>query len=81
MLYRGKDYLNEITSYLFTLGYIVESRILRAVDYGVPQRRERLFVVAHRGHFQFPSPAYAAPITAGEALGELARTVPPESNF
>jgi DNA (cytosine-5)-methyltransferase 1 len=39
------------------LGYIVEHRILDAADYGVPQRRRRLILLAGRsGPIEFPSP-------------------------
>lgn len=81
MLYRGRDYLDEITEYLIDLGYVVESRILKAVAFGVPQRRERLFVVAHQGGFEFPSPTIESEVTAGEALGNLAKSIPPNSKF
>ncbi|MDR0563098.1 MAG: DNA cytosine methyltransferase, partial [Spirochaetaceae bacterium] len=37
-------------------GYIIEYKLLNAVDYGVPQNRERLFAVGHRGKFRFPLP-------------------------
>lgn len=43
------------------LGYTVsEPRILLAADYGVPQRRRRLFIVGIRGKqkFQFPEPTH-----------------------
>ena len=30
--------------------------LFNAVDYGVPQNRERLFVVGHKGNFKFPKP-------------------------
>src|SRR5579872_4376046 len=38
------------------LGFTVSFRILLAADYGVPQRRRRLFIVGTRGsEFQFPT--------------------------
>jgi DNA (cytosine-5)-methyltransferase 1 len=43
------------------LGYTVTYKVLRAADYGVPQLRDRLFVVAVRGvstPFHFPEPCY-----------------------
>lgn len=41
------------------LGYSITYRILNAADYGVPQRRRRLFVVGLRGKaFEFPAPTH-----------------------
>ena len=50
-----------MVSILNGLGYIVlEPRVLRAIFYDVPQKRERLFIVAlrsdFRGSFAFPQP-------------------------
>jgi DNA (cytosine-5)-methyltransferase 1 len=40
-------------------GYTIQSRILDAADYGVPQHRERLFIVGIRqGAFKFPRPTH-----------------------
>lgn len=43
------------------LGYTTTYRTLNAADYGVPQLRRRVFVVATRGRstFQFPAPTHA----------------------
>lgn len=82
MLYQNRAYFEKIVSRLEDLGYQVEWTILNAVHYGVPQNRERLFVVAHRGVWEFPKPTHLhAPITAGEALGELANAVPEGAKF
>ncbi|HLL90840.1 MAG TPA: DNA cytosine methyltransferase [Tepidisphaeraceae bacterium] len=73
MLYRNRDYLAGIVRRLESFGYMVEEpRVLNAVQYGVPQNRQRLFVVAHRGRWAWPDPVTAQPNTAGEALGSLA---------
>ncbi len=81
MLYRGLPYLEQITTVLEELGYLVESRILKAEQYGVPQRRERLFVVAHRGQWEFPEPSVAASVTAGDAVGDLIKELPPNPKY
>lgn len=40
-------------------GYTIHFRILDAADYGVPQHRERLFIVGLRqGNYQFPYPTH-----------------------
>ncbi len=80
MLYRNKEYLEHITEQLKALGYVVEQRLLKAVQYGVPQKRERLFVVAHRGDWSFPKPLENQ-FTAGEALGDLAFQVRKDTKF
>jgi DNA (cytosine-5)-methyltransferase 1 len=54
MLYSNRWYFDEITSALRNLGYIVEYQLLNAVDFGVPQNRERVIVVGHKGRFSFP---------------------------
>ena len=80
LLYRSKPYLDEILQKLKGLGYVIEYQLINAVDYYVPQRRERLIVVGHRGVFSFPR-ACAKRVTAGEALGGMAMSTPPESRF
>jgi DNA (cytosine-5)-methyltransferase 1 len=82
MLYQNRAYFDGIVERLEELGYRVEWKMLNAVDFGVPQNRERLFVVAHHGDFDFPTPTHRnRPVTAGEALGELAHTVPEGAKF
>jgi DNA (cytosine-5)-methyltransferase 1 len=64
-------------------GYTCSWEVLNAADYGVPQRRRRVFVVGSRSgaRFNFPSPMYGNDtgeetdrrnyITAGEAIDYL----------
>ena len=61
-------------------GYTCSWRILNAADYGVPQIRQRFFMVGMRGgEFSWPAPSHSetgsdslAPwVTAGEAIGDL----------
>ncbi len=80
LLYKNKWYLDEIVKTLENFGYIVEYKLLNAVDFGVPQNRERLIVVGHKGNFKFPK-LLEKQVTAGEALEELAFLAPPESKF
>ncbi|MGB0745209.1 MAG: DNA cytosine methyltransferase, partial [Opitutales bacterium] len=80
MLFRNKAYFEDIISRLKALNYIVDYSLLNAIDYGVPQNRERLIVVGHRGEFCFPNALHAR-VTAGEALGELAFSIPEDSKF
>lgn len=47
-----------IVNALHEIGYKVYAKILRAYDYGLPQNRERIFIVAFEQpvHFEFPPP-------------------------
>lgn len=69
------------------LGYTVDWRVLNAADYGVPQIRQRLFVVGVRdGVFDWPVPTHSKEptdsgshvtkpwVTAGEAIADLDTT-------
>jgi DNA (cytosine-5)-methyltransferase 1 len=69
----GLDYVLDQISNLG--GYAVSWAVLNAADYGVAQRRRRLFIVAvaHEKAFQFPLPSHGASatepaVTAWEAL-------------
>lgn len=54
------------------MGYGVTSKVLWASDYGVPQRRNRFFMVGNRSGigFQFPEP-YGTKFTVNDAIGDL----------
>lgn len=80
MLYTNKLYLEQIIERLENLGYIVEEKLLNAVHYGVPQRRERLIVVAHKGGWEYPQ-AENFGYTAGEAIGDLCGSIPENAKF
>ncbi len=80
MLYANKWYLDEITFSLRKMGYKIDYQLFNAVNFGVPQNRERLFVVGHRGNFQFPKPQLEK-VTVGEAIGELIDTIQDESKI
>lgn len=51
-----------ITSHLETLGYHVYSKVLNALDYGVPQKRERIIIAGFINDvkFKFPEPVPAS---------------------
>jgi DNA (cytosine-5)-methyltransferase 1 len=56
---RTSSYLRMLLRELEDLGFDVFWARLDASDYGVPQRRERLFIVGTRGrHFDFPAPTH-----------------------
>lgn len=79
--------LEVIKNVIFELGYtLVDPRVLKAVFYKVPQKRERLILVAIRNdlakkvEFNWPSP-YKRIMTVGDALksGDLYETDVPKS--
>lgn len=80
LLYSNKWYFELIIEELHKLGYIIDYKLLNAVNYGVPQNRERLFVIGHRSKFTFPKHLNQK-VTVGEAIGDLMHTIPPESKF
>lgn len=74
----------EIRSSFADIGYKVFSRILDAADYGVPQHRERLFIIGvQEGSYQFPRPIFGPDSPSGERLftaHEAISGVPPPSD-
>ena len=68
----GRKIIDIIKEKLETLGFLVSVRLLNAADYGVPQNRERVFIVAFRRAigraFEFPPAATKAKATLRRAL-------------
>ncbi|MDR2660094.1 MAG: DNA cytosine methyltransferase [Spirochaetaceae bacterium] len=66
-----------------SLGYHVTYRLYHAADYGVPQTRERVFIVGTREdtrQFIPPAPVCEKHITVKEAIGDL-ETLPSNEQF
>ncbi|MGB1205912.1 MAG: DNA cytosine methyltransferase [Chitinophagales bacterium] len=80
LLYKNKWYLKEIIEHLESLDYIISYELLNAKNYGVPQNRERVIVIAAKEKIYFPT-KFAYKITAGEALGKKAFEVPKDAKF
>ena len=80
LAYSHRWYFELIQSELAKLGYKVEHRCLNAVNYGVPQNRERMIVVGHKSSFRFPL-IQRRKTTVGEAIGDLVDTVQDESKI
>lgn len=81
LLYRNKDYLRLAARELEKFGYTVDARLLNAADYGAPQRRERVFVVASKVGWRWPEKYVEIPVTAGVALGDRAFECSEDSKF
>ena len=81
LLFRNKDYLRQAVGELERFGYKVDVRLMQALEYGVPQKRERVVVVASQVGWEWPEPAVREAVSAGTALGSLASEVTSESRF
>ena len=80
LLYTNKWYFELVIKELQKLGYIIDYKLLNAVNWGVPQNRERLFVFGHRAKFNFPK-LQQKKVTVGEAIGDTMLTAPEGSKF
>lgn len=74
LMYSHKWYLDLIVDELRKLGYIVEFKCVNAVNYGVPQNRERIIIVGHRSKFTFPKMSQKK-VTVGDAIGDTMNQV------
>lgn len=70
-----KDVFEDFLSRLDEIGYDVKYRLLDAVDYEVPQNRERVFLVGFRHDlgidYQFPQQSTSKPLTLKDAIGDI----------
>ncbi len=70
-----EDYRQQLKTRFEKMGYYADWRLLNASDFGVPQLRPRVVIVAlHRDiahHFEWPTGDSHNPQTVGEALYEL----------
>jgi DNA (cytosine-5)-methyltransferase 1 len=80
MLYANKFYLEEIITELEQENYIIDYQLLNAVNFGVPQNRERLFVVGHSGGFSFPK-LESHQVKVQEAIGDLIDIIQDENKI
>jgi len=80
MLFRNKHYLKEIISELEELGYKTTCKIVKAVEYDVPQKRERLVVIGSKRGFEFPT-AQSKTFTSRDAIGDIAFKVDEQSKI
>jgi DNA (cytosine-5)-methyltransferase 1 len=71
---RGRDFAI-ILACLSDLGYLAEWRVVNAAHYGFPQRRRRVFLVAHYIGEE-PEPDWRGPIAWIATDGALARGLP-----
>lgn len=69
------DYREKLKVQLGRMGYTTDWRLLNASDYGVPQLRPRVVIVALQGpqaeHFDWPEPKPHNPPTVGATLRDM----------
>lgn len=67
------EFLKRVTLGLEEMGYGTKKTVLNAKDFGVPQSRSRLFVVASKqvGYFDFPSPKNVDSVSVKQAISDL----------
>lgn len=80
LLYKNKWYFDEIKKEFEDLGYKIDYKLMNFKQYGVPQNRERVIVVGHKGDFSFPEP-FDYLVSAGEALEDVMYLIPEDSKF
>lgn len=80
MLYSNKLYFEQIIGELSGENYLIDFQLLNAVNFGVPQNRERLFVIGHYGGFHFPK-LESHKVTVNEAISDLIDTVNDENKI
>jgi len=74
LLKSNTDSLKKILNDFNSLGYNITYKLYDAAGYGVPQTRERVFIVGTRkdvSNFVHPMPICEKPVTAKEAIGDL----------
>lgn len=71
------DYREELKKSFKRLGYSIDWRLFNASDFGVPQLRPRVTIVAAKreywSNFSFPEPSGEPPLTVGQTLVDLMR--------
>lgn len=77
---QNTEYFKTLIDEFESLGYIVYKTVIKMERFDVPQNRERMVMVGHRGGFTPPTEKDYR-ITAGEALGELASQIPENAAF
>ena len=69
----GGNTFRTIREHLEALGYHVHAKVLNALDFGVPQKRERIFIVGFQDavDFAFPEPI---PLSQRKTLADILET-------
>lgn len=69
------EYRERIRGDIEKLGYVIDWKVLNALDFGVPQLRQRTIIIALRREladsFAWPTPSSRNNLTVGGAIGDL----------
>jgi DNA (cytosine-5)-methyltransferase 1 len=76
-----RPYFLKTIERLKNLDYEVDRLHLNAAEFGVPQKRRRVFIVAHRGGFEAPAADPQKTISARAALSDLLVDDPPQARW
>jgi DNA (cytosine-5)-methyltransferase 1 len=81
-LYRRGEFVHDLTGIFEDLGYQVYSGVLSAADFGVPQRRQRFFMIGIQTgkEFIWPKPSTRKEVTLRTAISDLPPAVCDGSN-
>lgn len=52
-----KEYYESIITRLKSLGYTIHADIYNSSDYGIPQNRERLYIIGHKSEYSYKIPS------------------------
>lgn len=76
-----KDVFEDFLQRLDEAGYNVKWQLLDAVNFGVPQNRERVFIIGFRKdlkvRYEFPESTCSEPVTLIQAIGDIKETPTP----
>lgn len=84
----GEKILSLLQQEFKNIGYTIDTQVLNAADYGIPQRRRRVIIVGLRGdeQFSFPKPTHSENgnglkkyTSVQEALGDLPEAISDEN--
>lgn len=69
------DVFQDFINLLSSAGYDVKWKLLDAVNYSIPQNRERVFLIGFRKelnvNYEFPLPTSSEPVTLSKAIGDI----------
>ncbi|MCU0547863.1 MAG: DNA cytosine methyltransferase [Leptolyngbya sp. Prado105] len=84
LMQNNKASLERVISDFTKIGYQVDYRLYHAADFGVPQTRERVFIVGTQPEITFQPPKTVLPkgehITASQAIADL-ETIPEDESI
>ena len=63
------------------IGYTVHDRVLNSKDFGVPQNRERIYIVAFRKDIDSAAFSFPAPIDSGKRLRDIIEADPVSAKY